>query len=355
MIVTTSLSFSQNKIELQENSNNKQRPDTSARAKLTRTLGTNQYSNTRCVVQDKSGDIWFGTTGEGVYRFDGRSFNQYTIKDGLNSNRVYSMLEDNAGNIWFGTDSGLCRYDGRAISSIPVTVTYGPDFFPNSSVNNISTSKSVAWSMLQDKSGKLWFGMSDGVYCYDGNIFTRFPDNRDIINKDSLQLKMVDCMIEDKNGNIWFGSGMLPGGEGICCYDGKSLISFKPNGDGWIRYMLEDKAGNIWLGTRHNGNWIYDGKNFTKYTEKERIGAPGLLDKAGNIWFCGEENKNGYNGEGGIWRYDGKSFKNFSEKDGLGNYSVWCMFEDRDGNIWAGTRNTGLYRYDGKKFVSFSE
>jgi hypothetical protein len=39
----------------------------------------------------------------------------------------------------------------------------------------------------------------------------------------------------------------------------------------------------------------------------------------------------------------------------MGNFGVWCMVEDRDGNIWVGTRNTGLYRYDGRTFTCFSE
>jgi len=31
------------------------------------------------------------------------------------------------------------------------------------------------------------------------------------------------------------------------------------------------------------------------------------------------------------------------------------MLEDKKGNIWFGTRNTGLYRFDGSVFTSFSE
>ena len=52
---------------------------------------------------------------------------------------------------------------------------------------------------------------------------------------------------------------------------------------------------------------------------------------------------------------DGISFKNFGPVDGMGDYGVWCMLEDREGNIWFGTRNMGLYRFDGKTFTSFSE
>jgi ligand-binding sensor domain-containing protein len=321
--------------------------------KLIKTQGSKIGDEVRCALQDKAGNLWFGTTGEGVYRYDGKLFIQYTIKAGLSSNTVWSVLEDKTGNIWFGTTDGLCRYDGKNIIPVPIS----GNFIPTESSNDYYTDwskKNTVWSMLQDRSGRIWYGTGDGVYCYDGSTFTRFLDNFTLINKDGLHLKMVDCILEDKNGNIWFASGMPPGGEGVCLYDGKSITSYKPNGDGWIRNMIEDKNGNIWFSGRSHGNFIYDGKTFINFAEKVGIGNSILSDKAGNIWFTGEEGDN-LESVGGIWRYDGNTFKNFTMKDGMGKYFVWCMIEDRKGNIWIGTRNTGLYRYDGETFTSFSE
>ncbi len=53
--------------------------------------------------------------------YNGKSFVQYTQKDGLNSNTVYAMIEDSSGTIWFGTDKGARHYDGKSIDSIPFT------------------------------------------------------------------------------------------------------------------------------------------------------------------------------------------------------------------------------------------
>lgn len=323
--------------------------------KLVKTQGTNQYANMRCGLQDKDGNLWFGSTGEGVYRYDGKLFTQFTVKDGLSSNTVYSILQDKEGDIWFGTDDGLCRYNGKNITGVSLALTNGVYLYSGVTANNSSATKNAVWSMLQDKSGTLWLGTSEGVYRYNGASFSRFLDNDGIINDGGLHLKMVDCILEDSNGNIWFASGTPPGMEGLCRYDGTSVTSFKPGGEKWIRYIIEDKNGIIWLGTRSNGNWRYDGKIFSKYTDKEGIGNAMLVDKAGNIWFDGGEHDNGYGGDGGIWRYDGKSFTNFTVKDGLGDYSVWSMVEDKAGHIWVGTRNNGLYRFDGTTFTAFSE
>jgi ligand-binding sensor domain-containing protein len=72
-----------------------------------------------------------------------------------------------------------------------------------------------------------------------------------------------------------------------------------------------------------------------------------LEDKKGNIWLTTEDS--------GVWCYNGISFKNFTTKDGLICDSVFSVLEDNNGNLWFGTRGFGLSRYDGKSFVNFSE
>jgi ligand-binding sensor domain-containing protein len=344
----------QSKTPAQNNKVSEQTNVSNAYPKLTRTQGTDEYVTVSSGMQDKVGNLWFTTTGEGVYRYDGGLFTQFTVKDGLSSNKVWSILEDASGTIWFGTTNGACQYDGQKITPVSIIDDYAPRTSNDDYYNDWSTRKTV-WCMLQDKNGKIWFGTGDGVYCYQDNRFTRFPDNDSIINKEGLHLRMVDCMIEDRNGNIWLASGMLPGQEGLCRFDGKTISRFKPGGDSWIRYVLEDKNGIIWSAGRHYGNWCYDGKTFTKFTEKEGIGAPLLVDKAGNIWFSREVRLNGHEDNVGVWRYDGKSFENFTAKDGIINYGVWSITDDKAGNIWIGTRNNGLYKYDGKTFTSYSE
>ncbi len=321
--------------------------------KLIKTLGSQHGDNVQCSLQDRKGNLWFATTSNGIYRYNGKSFTNFTTKDGLNSNSIFSILEDKNGNIWFGTDKGLSHYDGK-------TFTYFSLAFPN----DPSTSNSVT-SIVEDKNGKLWFGTYNGVYCYDGKAFTRFLDNQSVVNSSGLTLQLVTCMLEDKRGNIWFNTRT----EGVCRFDGKYLINYKPDNETWFRGLLEDKNGSIWVGTRYKGVYRYDGKAFTKVLQNGRFDTYTVLsiiqDKSGNIWFgteAGDESKR--ETEGGVWRYDAclngkvgqeKTFQNISKKDDLSHPAVWSILEDKSGNLWIGTRNTGLCRYDGKTFTSFSE
>ncbi|WP_276131646.1 ligand-binding sensor domain-containing protein [Polluticoccus soli] len=326
----------------------------SGHSKLVKTQGTGKYANIHCSLQDKAGNLWFGTTGEGVYRYDGKSFTQFTTNDGLSGNTVWSVLEDRSGNIWFGTDNGASRFDGATITRVPVALSISSDLTLSSASGKNPYEKNEVWSMMQYKDGTILFGSRDGMYRYNGRSFSRFLDDKNIINSEGLNLKMVDCMIQDKAGNIWFASGMLPGSEGLIKYDGKSLTRYRPGGEGWIRYVVEDRRGGLWIGTRHNGVWRYDGKDFTRFMEGNDIGLAALVDNAGNVWFSGGEKSDGYSSDGNVWLYDGATLKNIAANS-VGNYGVWTMLEDKAGNIWFGTRNTGLYRYDGKTFTSFSE
>ncbi|MDI9338168.1 MAG: two-component regulator propeller domain-containing protein, partial [Alphaproteobacteria bacterium] len=48
-------------------------------------------------LKDKSGNLWFGTTDNGLYKYDGKSFKQFTINDGLDCNKIYCILQGKDG------------------------------------------------------------------------------------------------------------------------------------------------------------------------------------------------------------------------------------------------------------------
>ena len=67
------------------------------------------------VSEDKTGNLWFGTQGGGVSRYDGKSFTTFSTTQGLANNWVNNIVEDKAGNLWFGTlGGGVSRYDGKS-------------------------------------------------------------------------------------------------------------------------------------------------------------------------------------------------------------------------------------------------
>lgn len=346
---------------------------TSKNIKLIKTHGSDEYQQISCSLRDRKGNLWFGTSKEGVYKYDGKEFTQFTEKDGLCNNLIFLIFEDKAGDIWLGSKLKISRYDGKKFTTLSIPGSVGSSFMTNTSINNTASEKNELWSMMQDKSGITWLGTTNGIYCYDGKSFTRFLDNKSILNPSNVHLKWTQCIFEDKSGNIWFGSWVLAN-EGICRYDskgavGKSITQYKPYGEGWVRSILEDKNGDLLIVTRHNGVCRFDGESFINFTKKGGIENTSITsafkDKAGNLWFGTELGSGELNEDGGLWRYDPgqtveQSFTRFTRKDGLCHNGVFCIVEDTGGNIWVGTRNTGLCRFDprravGKTFTSFSE
>ena len=74
----------------------------------------NPYYHIISVAEDDRGTVWFGTDGDGLFRFDGRSYLQY-YPDGeegaITSGHVTSILSDSKGTLWAGTQNGIVRMD----------------------------------------------------------------------------------------------------------------------------------------------------------------------------------------------------------------------------------------------------
>ena len=314
--------------------------------KLIKNLGN---GNVQCGLQDKDGNLWFGTSDNGLYKYDGKSFRQFLVADGLNSNSIHDILEDKDGKIWIGTKDGVCLYDGKTFAKIQIPL---PKNLPPN--KNSLNQTQVVHDIMQDKSGKIWFATIDGVYIYDSKSFTLFIIDG-AANGFMGSNDKAERILEDNAGNIWFGGRT---NEGVFRYDGKSVTQFKlpeliqgqngprPKTHSWGWPQLQDKNGNIWFSS-WGGAYRYDGKTFTSFSTKD--GLPREVtriveDKKGNLWFGASD---------GLRHYDGKTFTYF--KEGLINPWIWEILEDKTGNLWVGTRETGLYLFDGKTFINYSE
>lgn len=322
---------------------------------LIKTIGDPKYGNVQCIYQDKAGNLWFGTSENGLYKYDGTTFSRFLMADGLNSNGIYTIIQDTDGIFWIATEAGLCLYDGKKITEVKIPL---PNNLPPNK-NPVYANSHWVYDILQSKNGKIWLATIDGVYIYNGNSkkggqesFTLFPIS-DSANGFLTSNDKVERILEDREGNIWMGGRT---NKGVYRYDGTSLTKFEleqlfqkgptPKPHNWAWPQFQDKNGHIWF-SNWGGAYRYDGISFTSYTAKD--GLPGIVtriieDKKGNIWLGGD----------GLTRYDGKSFTVFAAKSGLSNPGVWSILDADNGNLWVGTRGTGLYLFDGRKFVTYS-
>jgi polyisoprenoid-binding protein YceI/streptogramin lyase len=268
---------------------------------LTSKIGSHRFWD---VLEDRRGNIWFTSTDSGVYYYNGKSIQHFTTTEGLANNRVMSVYEDKAGIIWFGTGDGISRYDGKSFRNFknpnPSRVYKGGNWN-----NDITT-------IIEDKTGKLWVGTRGDAFVYDGKTFTP------LIHKGKT-FTNVWSIIEDRKGNIWLGDVT----NGLWRYNGSTFTKVSERG---THAIIEDKKGNIWttgpVNSAHVAVWAlsrYDAESL--YSSKPVVAEImsgdaflGLLEaNDGSIWF---------GSAAGVYRYDGKTITDFYNKKGQKKYSI---------------------------------
>lgn len=113
--------------------------------------GVNVAYNPNYIVAlavDADGVVWSGTWGGGLARFDGKTWRNYTVADGLPGNHVFMLHTDHEGVLWIGTNNGLARRDGDKFTVMKTE----QGLFSNN-----------VFSMATGPGGDQWIGSFGGV------------------------------------------------------------------------------------------------------------------------------------------------------------------------------------------------
>lgn len=115
------------------------------------------------IMQSRNGDIWLSTDRGGIcrYRKETDNFVTFSIKEGLPDDVAYSILEDDKGNLWFGTNRGLVRFDPESKAIRVFTTNDGL-------LGNQFNYKSA----LKSKAGIFYFGGIEGLISFNPNQMT---------------------------------------------------------------------------------------------------------------------------------------------------------------------------------------
>ena len=226
---------------------------------------------TQGLAETGPGVVWAAKSKDGIYRWDGRTFNRLTTA-GLTSRgaQVNALLTARDGACWVATATGLlCYKDPRAVADEVLAAD-----LPNLSVLSLAegaegeilagTRGGDVWtlrrgtcqrlalprwtnavtSLALESNGALWIGC-DGLGVFrvnNGSIYR--------IDVDSFKSDAAPTLYIDGAGTVWIGAI----GEGLTRWRAGATAHFGAGQglpDVSICQIIDDNAGHLWLGGRH--------------------------------------------------------------------------------------------------------
>ncbi len=286
------------------------------------------------IYEDKHGAFWLGTS-DGLVELDKKTGSFILYKEesqdtfGLSNKYINTIDEDKNGSLWIGTQYGLNIFERKTKQFIK---------YYHEQLNQKSLSDNTINKIIQDDSGILLLATDSGVDRIEMNDspFKNYKlDANKLKEVRSSEIFRLTPISSDKI--LVFTSG------GWYIFNSKSEI-FNPYKLDAVHLVFQDKTENLWFCSDKGGiyrrtltNKIYSNDTEGKLFDKTVTSV--YESKKGGLWLGTYEG-----GPGGIYFL---SFKNqqikFVQKTGV---SVFNIYEDHTGLVWASTIGGGLIRYD---------
>ena len=316
-------------------------------------------------------------------------FRHLEVADGLSNNSVFSIFKDREGFMWFGTNSGLNRFDGYTFK-VYRHLSDDSSSLPNNSVQAIT----------ETPEDFLWIRMSTGYALFDKAKDSFISDLDGFMERLGSRGK-PECVYVDSLGNTWISvagegfyryrkgketkllslytyglpdSGVTAIGECaegmLFLYNTGKLVCFSlPDLTlKWVKddikdelkgaythfSLFADKEGCIWI-FGSSGLWVYDAvkgqwhpEMAAHWKEQNDIVHAVSQDEKGRIWIGRDY--------GGIDVFDKRTggiirvVNDENSPRSLSHNTVYCLYADCNGLMWAGTYKKGISCYGESMF-----
>ncbi len=285
--------------------------------------------------QNDDGVMWFGTSGGGITKYDGNSFEYITDRDGLADNVVYCIVKDKKGRILIGTNNGLSIYEPNLKSKV------NRKRFKNYTTKN-GLSHNRIFTIVLDDNDKILLGTGQGISVLKDTTITTLEAG------EALNHAAVFHMMKDSKNELWCSTL----GNGVFNFNGKAIKSYSTKdglGNDMVFSVLEKSKGIFWFLT---GEGIFE---FNNQKIKEVI-SPSLnktfgyysytRSKDSVLWIASSHGALKFEVNGTI--------KSFNAKNGLVNNSIWKIFQDKETNTWFTSDQNGISKLSSERFSMFT-
>ncbi len=340
------------------------------------------YGFVSSIIEDKQHNLWVGTDN-GLYQYNLTTkklinlHEQQNYKTVLTDKSILSLYQNKTGIIWVGTlGDGIYKIH-PSLKAFKV--------LKHEADNPFSISPSIIRSVYYDRKGYLWVGtIDDGISVLKNNKkIAHFVHNEN--NPYSLSNNAVTGITQDSKNNYWISTGA----NGISVL--KNFNPKKPANAKFTSYLhshndtnsinnnnvtviFEDSRKNIWVGTNEGldlfnpktNQFIHPNFNLKDSSSLIYIQSNGILeDKSGALWVASWYGLYHFNYTFSLGKVKINKLKHFTSKSStintLSDNRITSIVEDKNGTIWIGTYGGGLNKLkvtiskaNGKKQYSFS-
>jgi ligand-binding sensor domain-containing protein/signal transduction histidine kinase len=282
----------------------------------------------QAIHPDREGNLWFGTLSNGLYRLKNGQFVNCTTAQGLINDNLQAIYQDPEGDLWLGTSGGgLAQLRDRGFSVYTVA-----DGLPHDMIGAI----------YEDATGGVWVGTTEGLCRFKDNKFTVYTA------QDGRPFRDVISICADLNGNLWINSSNPDTGTKLLqLSEGHAIAKTAPPHPFFGKGMsvFTDRAGNLWGGTSYDGLHLWRDGRHTVYHRQD-----GLADDYISTLYEDRENNLWVGTRNGVSRFRDGHFTSWTEENGFAGKHIISFYEDRDGALWIGTHGDGLFRFKEGKF-----
>ncbi len=257
---------------------------------------------------DAQGNIWFGSSGEGVVGIVNTPFSFFKNVKGLNKSDNFGVLEDHLGRVWVANnEEGIFIYDGYKVEHI-------------SQSNGLAGNSTRV--LAQDSQNNVWVGTRSGLSIVSPDLSVKNQFEFKGMFVKSLLVSEDILYVGTVSNGVWEIS------------EGKAKRIFE-NEIGNAYSLCLDANQDLVVGTNVGCYLKVDGVyQLTKKDLKNTYVGNVTLDRNGFIWVGTDRS---------ISRWDGDHFVNYDINNGLTSDLVYVLFSDEKGFLWCGT-NKGLDR-----------
>lgn len=270
------------------------------------------------LLEDKAGRLWMVTDQTGLICYDGKQLRHYlTDRKEL---ILGQLCSDHDGHIFVGSNAGLYRQQGddfvhvaatgqKEVSSIYcdryncIIVGYDGkgiaiyDPRKDTLIDNpffsqeVDLSKSKVYSILEDNSGNLWFGMlQKGIYrqpiAFSGFQYMGYKLGG---SRNVMGYACVVSVLIDSQKRAWIGTDK--DGIYIITPEGRLVRHLSEGYPSSVMALAEGPDGRIWIGTYGDGGGSIDPNTFQyhrfNYPDDDHLVIMDIeADKQGRLWFA---------------------------------------------------------------------